>query len=275
MRDFAAVSHAGYRRRRNEDCHGAEPVSGLWVVADGVGGNVHGDVAAAIAVSTLRERVAAGDGLEQAIARSHAAILQEMHQRDHAEGMGTTVIALRTRGEDYEIAWVGDSRAYLYDGSLRRLTRDHGPVGEMLARGEITDREAAEHPDRNLLNQSLGISVRMRPAPEVVRGRLQPGNRLLLCTDGLSDELPDREIERLMASSDRPRAQADALLRAALDAGGHDNITAIVVGDRTSGETEPVIDEGRASAPRKRPGPLLLLAALAGAAAVGATLALL
>lgn len=240
MRDFAAVSHAGYRRRRNEDCHGAESATGLWVVADGMGGNVHGDVAAAIAVNTLRERVAAGDGLEQAIACGHAAILREMHKRDNAEGMGTTVIALQTRGEDYEIAWVGDSRAYLFDGGLRRLTRDHGPVGEMLARGEITDQEAATHPDRNLLTQSLGVSDRMRPAPDLVRGRLHPGQRLLLCSDGLSDELTDQEIERLMSAGDRPQAQARALLQAALEAGGNDNITAIVVGDLQAQEPESV-----------------------------------
>jgi protein phosphatase len=267
MRDFAAVSHAGYRRRRNEDCHGAEPGSGLWVVADGVGGNVYGDVASAIAVNTLRERVAAGDGLEQAIALGHAAILREMQQRDNAGGMGTTVVAMRTRGDDYEIAWVGDSRAYLFDGGLRRLTRDHGPVGDMLARGEITDREAAEHPDRNLLTQSLGVSARMRPAPDVVRGKLPPGGRLLLCSDGLSDELADREIERLMAANGDPRSQANALLQAALDAGGSDNITAIVVGD-PCGPVESSTAAGRGAEPARRRGRVLLLGLLSGALAV-------
>ncbi len=248
MRSFAAASHTGHRRRKNEDCHGAEPDLGLWVLADGVGGNVSGEVAAALAVDTVLVRAAAGDGLATSIDRAHIAILREMRARGNADGMGTTVLALRVAGDDYEIAWVGDSRAYLFDGSLRRLTRDHGPVGEMLARGEITLEEAETHPDRNLLSQSLGVSDRMRPVADRVRGTLKPGQCLVLCSDGLTDEVPDREIAAVLAAHEGPRERTDALVRAALDAGGRDNVTVIVVGERS----HPLPIDGQQPAGRAR-----------------------
>ena len=232
MRQFAASTHPGYKRKNNEDCYVTVPDLELWLVADGVGGHASGEVASAIVGATLRERVAEGDPLVDAIIKCHEAVLTEIRARNVINDMGSTVVALKIAADRYEIGWVGDSRAYLWDGALRQLTRDHNPVSELLARGTISPEEASTHPERHVLTQSLGVSENMLLEPGWVRGELGEDQQILLCSDGLTDEVPDPVIARLMASAETPQAQVDALVEAALDAGGRDNITVVVVGGK-------------------------------------------
>lgn len=231
MTDFSADSHPGHKRGHNEDCYHADAGQGLWLVADGVGGHANGEVASAIVRDTLVSDIAAGSNLIEAIRHAHREVLREIAARP-ASNMGSTVVALLLDGDAYEVAWVGDSRAYLFDGDVRQITRDHNPVSEMLARGAITPEQAAHHPERNVLTQSLGVSDSITVNPERVRGELRPGQQLLMCSDGLTDELDDATIAALMRDNATPAEQVRALIKAALDAGGRDNITVIVVGDR-------------------------------------------
>lgn len=231
---FFADSHPGKKRDHNEDSFEADPRRGLYLVADGVGGHANGEVASAIVRDTLVRECSAEVALADAIRHSHREVLREIARRP-ASNMGSTVVALQLRGSEYEIAWVGDSRAYLFDGNLRQITRDHNPVSEMLARGVITAEQAAHHPERNVLSQSLGVSEAVAINPEHKRGELLPGQQILLCSDGLTDELSDEEIARLMREHRSPESQVGALIEAALEAGGRDNVTVIVVGDSAAG----------------------------------------
>ena len=230
MRAFSADSHPGHKRGHNEDCYRASPDQQLWLVADGVGGHSNGEVASAIVRDTLDTDLAKGSNLIDAIHHSHAEILKEIASRE-GSNMGSTVVALHLKENAYEVAWVGDSRAYLFDGeSIKQITRDHNPVSEMLARGAITPEQAANHPERNVLSQSLGVSDTITVSPDRIRGEIQTGQQILLCSDGLTDELADSEIERIMSVEKNPDDQVSALIQAALDSGGRDNVTVVVVG---------------------------------------------
>lgn len=232
MTEYAASSHKGHIRDHNEDCYEADSELGLWLVADGVGGHAHGEVAARVVRDTVKAALLAGNQLIDAIRRAHRAVLDEIAARDSHSNMGSTVVAMHLRDDNtYEISWVGDSRAYLFDGELHKLTQDHNPVSELLERGEITPEQAVSHPERHVLSQSMGVSESMVVQPGLISGRLHPGQQILLCSDGLTDELDDDTIRAELARHSSPRAQIDALVNAALRAGGRDNITAIVVGE--------------------------------------------
>ena len=166
-------------------------------------------------------------------------------------------VALLLQGNDYEVAWVGDSRAYLWSNRLQQLSKDHNRVSELLANKVITPEQAVNHPDRHVLTQSLGVSERIILKPGVIKGTLRDGEQILLCSDGLSDELSDTVIANIMHDQQSPHAQVSKLIEAALNAGGNDNITAVVIGDcgertvvsnRADFETThdtPAVDNGR------------------------------
>lgn len=238
MTQFAASTHPGLIRSHNEDCYAADPALGLWLVADGVGGHAHGEVAARIVRDTISTLCKQGCNLVEAIGRAHHAVLDEIRQQGNGGNMGSTIVALTLKDDAYEIVWVGDSRAYLYDGELKQLTRDHSPVTELLDSGVITPLEAEHHPGRHVLSQSLGVSEGSLVAAGHVQGRLQPGQQILLCSDGLSNELSDQAIVTRLATAIGPEAQVQALINGALEAGGHDNVTAVLVGTPV-GELEP------------------------------------
>jgi len=205
-------------------------------VADGVGGHSHGEVASSIVKTTIRGAVAHGEDLLEAICSAHSAVLEEIARRKASSGMGSTVVAMTLEGESYDIVWVGDSRAYLWDGEkLSQLSRDHRHVSSLVAQGLITREEAKNHPERNLLTQSIGVSANTQIHPDRERGVIKPGQQIILCSDGLSDELSDEEIATQMCDHDSAQGQVDGLMQAALTAGGSDNITVIVVGSPPPG----------------------------------------
>lgn len=228
-----ARTDVGAVRTHNEDALATLPDLGLWAVADGMGGHAAGDVASRILVEELASlgiTVGAQDQrarVHERIERAHLRIRE--HAAAHRLGhVGTTVAALLIHGSEISCIWAGDSRIYLWrDGLLTPLTRDHSEVGAMVAKGLMTEEEARVSPRRNVILQAVGIGA--HPAPSMVSGALRDGDRLLLCTDGLTEHLPDPELARLLAGSDAPDILSDRLVREAVARGGRDNVTVIVV----------------------------------------------
>jgi PPM family protein phosphatase len=231
MTEFAATTHPGLKRNHNEDCFEADPELGLWLVADGVGGHSFGEVASALVKTTVAKAYAAGESLTESVRKAHLAVLEELGEQKEALGMGSTVVALAIKGQHYEIAWVGDSRAYLWDGeNIQQLTRDHTHVSDLVDGGIISKAEAVSHPERHVLTQSIGVFADMELKPGLLSGEVAPGQQFLLCSDGLTDELTDLSIAGQLRRYTTPQAQVDGLLNSALAAGGKDNVTIVVVG---------------------------------------------
>lgn len=226
-----ATTHPGLVRRVNEDRHCERPQDGLWVVADGMGGHAHGDWAAHAVVQALEgvELPADFDAAVQTVADGvHSAnrrIWAEAQRRE--QQMGSTVVALLIRGDRFAALWVGDSRAYLLrDAMLVPLTRDHSQVQEMVDRGLIAPEDAAHHPRGHVLARAIGVGARI--AVDVVADSVEPGDRFLLCSDGLSGPVVDEELRQSLSRSS-PYEAVEALLAQALARGAPDNVTAIVV----------------------------------------------
>lgn len=230
MIEFGHGSHVGLRRDHNEDTYLADADLGLWLVADGMGGHEHGEVASALARDAILSEVAAGRSLAEAIRKADEIIIRHSRGRGGGLPMGTTVAAARVRDDQFEAAWVGDSRVYLWNGTLKQISQDHSYVRELIEQGAISPEQARTHPHRNLVTQALGVTDPEHLRVETVRGELKPGMQLLLCSDGLTEEVDDITIERILARTDLSAQECvDHLLVAALDAGGSDNITVILL----------------------------------------------
>lgn len=207
----------------------------LLVVADGMGGHPAGDVASRIAAETLRDAFPAmpsgdlGLALKQAYRKANGAIYQEGQANPAEAGMGTTLVAALLHGKYATLANVGDSRAYLLRGNgLTQVTQDHTLVAEEVARGAITADAARNDPRRNVLTHALGLNARLESRlPGIFELTLLPGDRLLLCSDGLYDVLDDVDIQRTLSGED-PGAAAKALVEMAKGRGTRDNATAVV-----------------------------------------------
>jgi serine/threonine protein phosphatase PrpC len=239
MIEFAASTHSGLIRSQNEDCYSADPELGLWLVADGVGGHAFGEVASAIVNDMTASAYRESENLVEAMHCAHKAVLEEIARRDENLGMGSTVVALVLKDNDYEISWVGDSRAYLWDGeSLKQLTRDHTHVYDLVDQGAISIADAATHPERHVLTQSMGVFDDMALEPGSVAGQLQANQQILLCSDGLTDELSDNAVASQLRRNSSTQEQVDGLISAALTSGGRDNVTVIVVGSAIAGNPE-------------------------------------
>ncbi|MCB0997766.1 MAG: Stp1/IreP family PP2C-type Ser/Thr phosphatase [Acidimicrobiales bacterium] len=233
---WGAATDAGRIRSDNEDAYVAEEL--VFAVADGMGGHQAGEVASALAAGTIRERLAQGaptvDVVVAAVVEANAAIFQTAHANAAQRGMGTTLTAVAVmpatdgRPEQLAIVNVGDSRVYLArGGELTRATIDHSYVQELLATGHITEAEARAHPRRNIVTRALGIEPTVRVDSWVMP--LVRGDRYVLCSDGLVDEVDDDEIHTILRRLPEPQACAEALVAAAVANGGRDNVTVVVV----------------------------------------------
>ena len=233
---WGAATHAGRVRVENEDAFVAEPM--VFAVADGMGGHQAGEVASALAANTMRDRLQAGatsaDVVVAAVVEANAAIFQTAHINTAQRGMGTTLTAMAVlpatdgRPEQFAIVNVGDSRVYLARaGELTRATVDHSYVQELLATGHITEAEARAHPRRNIVTRALGIEPTVRV--DSWQMPLVRADRFVLCSDGLVDEVDDDEIHRIILANVQPQDCADALVAVAVENGGRDNVTVIVV----------------------------------------------
>ncbi len=223
-------SDTGRQRRANEDSFFAR--APLFVVADGMGGAQAGEVASRLAAETFAAGLPDDGTSEQRLetrVREANRRIHEVSQGDRAlNGMGTTITAAYLDGDELSLAHVGDSRAYLLrDGELTRLTRDHTLVEELVRRGELTEQEAAEHPQRSIITRALG------PEPDIDidlhTHRVRAGDVLLLCSDGLNGMLSDDHIRDILMVNPDPYAAAKELVVAANAAGGEDNTSVIVV----------------------------------------------
>ncbi len=229
--DFALGTHTGLVRELNEDSHLALPKLGLWAVADGMGGHEAGEVASGIAIQEIARSIEQGMPLVEAIETAHRAIQTSALQGEGSVDMGSTVVAAKLDGLHYEIAWVGDSRAYLWNGTLHQLTTDHSYVQLLLNAGLITESEIPEHPSRNVISQALGTggADNLNIKVDSVSGELGENDTLLLCSDGLSGEVADGGIAAILAETTEAQTRVYRLIAAALEAGGKDNVTVIVL----------------------------------------------
>lgn len=230
----ASASDIGRVRRENQDAILADDELGLWLVADGMGGHAGGALASAIARDTVKAQVADGTSLADAVVAAHYAIRAEQRQRPELVDMGTTIVALAEQRPGFEVCWVGDSRAYRFapgGGQLELLTSDHNVAGVLVASGALSPDEATRHPQRHVLTECLGLAGDEEPRVDVVRGEWRPGEVVLLCSDGLSGELGDQEMQRIVSDSAAmdTNSLVESLLSGALSSGAHDNVSLVVV----------------------------------------------
>ena len=207
----------------------------LWLVADGLGGHDAGDIASQIAVEQILNTVREGATLEEAIASAHQAILDAIKRGIGRPEMGTTAVALKINEHSYEIAWVGDSRAYLWsNGRLTQISRDHTVVQDLIDQGFLPKSRLRNHPYSNVLNRTLGVTHDRPLDVETISGTLQGNEAFLLCSDGLTNELDDEVIREVLGGDGDEQEKVDQLVELALYSGGSDNITAILVNTRSS-----------------------------------------
>ena len=232
---FAGHTDVGRVRSRNEDALFQQPLRGLAAVADGMGGHAAGDVASRIAVDILDDRTRElgpdpAATLEDAVLAAHEAILKAARADPELQGMGTTLTALLVQDDQGTIAHVGDSRAYRWrDDGLEQLTRDQTWVQEQVEAGTLTEERARNHPFSSILTGALGIEDEDVDV-EVRQVGCQPGDVFVLCSDGLNAVLPDDRILAVLAEhGDDLDHAAHALVDAANDGGGPDNITVALV----------------------------------------------
>lgn len=227
---FACATHNGNVRQHNEDSYVAKPDLGLWVVADGMGGHKNGEVASAIVTETIAKLVEQGKELPIAIQYAHKAIIQSGKDGVGNPGMGSTVIAMHVQGCGYEIAWVGDSRAYLWDGkNLQQITKDHSYVQMLLDDGSITAEEALEHPEKNIIFQCMGSLEHDTVEVSTVLGEFYSGHKIILCSDGLNDEISEEAISQIVSIDESPQEIVNQLVSAALAQTGNDNVTVLLI----------------------------------------------
>jgi len=231
---WSKITERGPVRLRNEDSLCACPELGLFAVADGMGGHKAGEIASMLALKALeshcRQHQTGGGGLKEllaeAVAAANRAVYQNSRQNPERRGMGTTITACLLGGPKLWVANVGDSRALLLrDGQLSKLTNDHSLVQELINGGGITEADAFKHPRRNVLTRALGIAPLVEV--DVFEYKVIAGDRILICTDGLSAFVQENRIGEVMSFSDDPADVVRLLLDEAITAGSNDNITII------------------------------------------------
>lgn len=243
-----SVTDVGRKRATNEDSYCVNEKLGLYVVADGMGGHAHGEVASRIAVDTIEEfiELTAGDTdvtwpygiderlslngnrLKTSIRFANQKLLEHAKARADCEGMATTVVAVLLGDDVAEIAHVGDSRLYLVrERQIRCLTSDHSWVNEQVQSGVIDSDQARNHPLRNVVTRALGGKPDLEV--DVQSLELRAGDRLLLCSDGLTTMVDDEEILRIVLAGDGGVEQVEELVEAANRGGGEDNTTTILL----------------------------------------------
>ncbi|MGQ0644431.1 MAG: Stp1/IreP family PP2C-type Ser/Thr phosphatase [Elusimicrobiota bacterium] len=244
----AGLTDPGQVRRNNEDSYWVEPETGLYIVADGMGGHAAGEVASRMAVEVIREQVSAGLAsgripavgdkmlhvsqrarlLGAAVQMANDVIFSAAQENLEKKGMGTTLVAILLDKSRFAVAHVGDSRLYLHrSGRLEQLTRDHSVVAEQVARGLITAAQAETSDLRNVLSRALGVAPEVRV--DVDEHPFRSGDSLLLCSDGLYRVVPDDDMGRELARRDPPAETCRRLVEAANGAGGPDNITVVLI----------------------------------------------
>ncbi|RLB72636.1 MAG: Stp1/IreP family PP2C-type Ser/Thr phosphatase [Deltaproteobacteria bacterium] len=229
-----AKTDIGLSRNNNEDRYFVDKQRGLFIVADGMGGHTAGEVASQIAVETICHVLHTVDKtnpqqqLKQAVTEANLAVRQAAKVNPSLHGMGTTLSIILLHQQQGYLAHVGDSRIYrLHNQKLQQLSDDHSLVGEQLRQGTITPEQAKSSSLGNILLQAIGLSPQLDIYQDKIS--LAPADQFLLCSDGLTDLVSDTEIEKHLRQTGTIDLRCDALINAALAAGGKDNITAILL----------------------------------------------
>lgn len=225
---WAAESDQGLKREKNEDAWGQRGDLGVWVIADGMGGHSAGERASAIVVQTVLEKVGEGEWkMSDILFEAHRRI-KDWQADGTAADMGSTVVVLHLSGNAASVAWVGDSRAYLLrDRILYPLTTDHSYVGMLLSKRLITHEEATDHPQRNIILKAIGTDTFHEPDTKTIT--ITKGDRILLCTDGLTSLVEDDKIASILYKSIIPADGIKNLIKEVNSKGGYDNTTLILV----------------------------------------------
>ncbi len=231
----AAHSDCGNVRPSNEDAYKYSAEHGVYVVCDGMGGAAAGEIASSMAVETMLRLLVTRDGetsLEVAVVEAVRAANEAIHSRAeidfHLNGMGTTLAGLVTEGRRVLVFNVGDSRSYLLRGGrLEQISQDHSLVEEQVRMGQMSKEEAQHSPLRNVITRALGTQPSVEP--DLFPIEAEAGDIFLLCSDGLTGEVPDLQIELLLAAGLPLEQKCVNLVEAAKQAGGHDNITCMLV----------------------------------------------
>nr|WP_218844885.1 protein phosphatase 2C domain-containing protein [Microbacterium pseudoresistens] len=229
---WAGATETGHRRENNQDAFLAE--FPLFVVADGMGGHAGGEIASQRTIARLQEAVASGDVSAGAIEAALGRAVEDIsaHPDTTDEGTGTTLTGVFLRTDADEPHWVslniGDSRVYLQrDGALTQVTTDHSVVQELITAGRLSPEEAEGHPYSNVITRAVGVSE--AAPPDYREFAVQDGDRFVICSDGLTKELTDYGIQHFLAQNAEPSAAVEAMMAAALENGGRDNVTLVVV----------------------------------------------
>jgi serine/threonine protein phosphatase PrpC len=223
-----AVSEIGKVREHNEDALYSNDAQGLWTVADGMGGHASGEIASKLAIDTVTKQVNSGDDIAQAIMQAHQAILNQANDNPDQKGMGTTLVSVLKQKAGFNIAWVGDSRAYYYDGKLQQLTSDHTFVQDMVYREVLTPEEADTHHKRNLINRSLGMG-KGRFKVDSFLFKPKRSGFLLICSDGVSDYIDRKSLEKIFEQSAVINNISESISSAVMASIAGDNFSYILV----------------------------------------------
>ena len=228
------ATHNGTKRNHNEDTWVDRPDLGVWAVADGAGGHQAGEVASgkiAEALDSLPPELSASDLIDAVrtrISETHRWLREEAERRDLHGIIASTVVALLIRDEHFACLWAGDSRAYLLrDGEMQQITKDHSLVQELVDNGTITAAEAEHHPHANVITRAVGADIE-ELVLDKVSGRLLPGDRFLLCSDGLCKTVPFERLVELL-SGENDTTASDSLIAEALALEVTDNVTAVTL----------------------------------------------
>jgi PPM family protein phosphatase len=254
-----AKTDVGLVREGNEDSYLVEEP--LFVVADGMGGHLAGDVASSIAVDVIARRaqdtdLSEEDGLRTAVREANAAIWERSQDDSALRGMGTTCTLVLVVDSEARFAHVGDSRAYLFrEGELSQLTEDHTLVGRMVREGRLTAEEAEHHPQRSIITRALGVDSDV--AVDTFSQELIEGDRLLICSDGLTSMAPADAIAGTLSSESDPQRAAESLVQLAIEHGGEDNVTVVIL-DVGGGGASASVDHAGKRVPAAVPPPAAL-----------------
>ena len=251
---FAEGTDVGARRNHNEDSYFSDPELGLWMVADGMGGHEAGEVASAIAVRAVGDAIGEGRSMREALNEAHHAVVQSGKAigGKGVTGMGSTCVVVRLNGHEYDVAWVGDSRVYMWDGHrLELITHDHTYVQSLVDIGAISPADANTHPDRSILTQCLGSLSLEEVNVGEVKGTFYRDHKLLLCSDGLTGEVSEDSIIRTLQESRDDEVAVDRLIISALMNGGSDNVTVILISALEDAPVSPLL--GQAAEPEASP----------------------
>ena len=234
-----SITNIGKKRKLNQDFvyTSEQPVGKLpniFIVADGMGGHKAGDYASKVTVETIVEEIMKSKEEEPTVALEHAIhtantlIRKRAGESPDLEGMGTTVVAATCKGDILQVANVGDSRLYIANHrEIRQITRDHSLVEEMVRMGGIGREEARNHPDKNIITRAVGADDTIKP--DFFSVKLDKGDMILMCTDGLTNMLEDEEIRMILEESRDMVEMAESLVEAANEKGGKDNISVILI----------------------------------------------